>query len=216
MTLEILKIDGKPSGKKVKLDEAIFGIEPNDHAIYLAVKAIQANKRQGTHKAKERAEVRGGGKKPWRQKGRGTARAGTTRSPIWIGGGTIFGPRPRDYRQKLPLKVKQLARKSALCYKVKDEPLIVVEDFTFEKPKTKDFLSMMDALNLNGKKILLLTGFNDSNVYKSGRNITKVSVMEAGKASTYDILNNQLLVLQKSAVDAIKKTFAEKEEKVVN
>ena len=216
MTLEILKIDGKPSGKKVKLDEAIFGIEPNDHAIYLAVKAIQANKRQGTHKAKERAEVRGGGKKPWRQKGRGTARAGTTRSPIWIGGGTIFGPRPRDYRQKLPLKVKQLARKSAFSYKAKDEQLIVVEDFTFEKPKTKDFLTMMEALNLNGKKILLLTGFNDSNVYKSGRNINKVSVMEAGKASTYDILNNQLLILQKSAVDAIKKTFAEKEEKVVN
>ena len=207
MTLEILKIDGKPSGNKVKLDEAIFGIEPNDHAIYLAVKAIQANKRQGTHKAKERSEVRGGGKKPWRQKGRGTARAGTTRSPLWIGGGTIFGPRPRDYRQKLPQKVKQLARKSALSYKVRDEQIIVVEDFTFEKPRTKDFLSMMNALNLNGKKILLLTGFGDNNVYKSGRNISKVSVMEASKASTYDILNNQLLVLQKSAVNLLESTF---------
>lgn len=216
MTLEILKIDGKPSGKKIKLDEAIFGIEPNDHAIYLAVKAIQANKRQGTHKAKERAEVRGGGKKPWRQKGRGTARAGTIRSPLWIGGGTIFGPRPRDYRQKLPQKVKQLARKSAFSYKVKDEQLIVVEDFTFEKPRTKEFLSMMQALNLNGKKILLLTGYRDNNVYKSGRNISKVSVMEASEASTYDILNNQLLILQSSAIDAIKKTFAEKEEKAVN
>jgi len=216
MTLEILKIDGKPSGKKIKLDEAIFGIEPNDHAIYLAVKAIQANKRHGTHKAKERAEVRGGGKKPWRQKGRGTARAGTIRSPLWIGGGTIFGPRPRDYRQKLPQKVKQLARKSALSYKVKDEQLIVVEDFTFEKPRTKEFLSMMQALNVNGKKILLLTGYGDNNVYKSGRNISKVSVMEASEASTYDILNNQLLILQKSAIDAIKKTFAEKEEKAVN
>ena len=216
MTLEILKIDGKPSGKKIKLDEAIFGIEPNDHAIYLAVKAIQANKRQGTHKAKERAEVRGGGKKPWRQKGRGTARAGTIRSPLWIGGGTIFGPRPRDYRQKLPHKVKQLARKSALSYKVKDEQLIIVEDFTFEKPKTKEFLSMMQALNVNGKKILLLTGYGDNNVYKSGRNISKVNVMEASEASTYDILNNQLLILQKSAIDAINKTFSEKEEKVVN
>lgn len=216
MTLEILKIDGKPSGKKVKLDKQIFGIEPNDHAIYLAVKALMANKRQGTHKAKERAEVRGGGKKPWRQKGRGTARAGTIRSPLWIGGGTIFGPRPRDYRQKLPQKVKQLARKSALSHKVKDEQLIVVEDFTFEKPKTKDFLSMMHALNLDGKKILLLTGYNDGNVYKSGRNISKVNVMEASKASTYDILNSQLLILQKSAVDAINKTFAEKEEKAVN
>jgi large subunit ribosomal protein L4 len=216
MTLEILKIDGKPSGKKIKLDETIFGIQPNDHAIYLSVKAFLANQRQGTHKAKERSEVRGGGKKPWRQKGRGTARAGTIRSPLWIGGGTIFGPRPRDYRQKLPQKVKQLARRSALSYKAKDEQLIVVEDFTFEKPKSKDFISMMNALNLNGKKILLLTGYNDTNVYKSGRNVKKVSVMEARKASTYDILNNQLLILQKSAVDAIKKTFAENEEKVVN
>jgi len=216
MTLEILNIDGKPSGKKVKLDDEIFGIQPNDHAIYLSVKAFLANQRQGTHKAKERAEVRGGGRKPWRQKGRGTARAGTIRSPLWIGGGTIFGPRPRDYRQKLPQKVKQLARKSAFSYKVKDEQLIIVEDFSFEKPKTKDFISMMEALNLNGKKILLLTGKTETNLYKSGRNVSKVSVMEASKVSTYDILNNQLLVLQHSAVDAIKKTFVQNEEKVVN
>ena len=216
MTLEILKIDGKPSGKKVKLDEQIFGIQPNDHAIYLSVKALLANKRQGTHKSKERAEVRGGGRKPWRQKGRGTARAGTTRSPLWIGGGTIFGPRPRDYRQKLPQKVKQLARKSALSYKAKDEQVIVIEDFSFEKPKTKEFVSMMEALNLTGKKILLLTGANDTHVYKSGRNINKVNVMEASKASTYDILNSQLLVMQHSAVDAITKTFMENEKKAVN
>jgi len=216
MTLDIFKIDGKSSGKKAKLDDAIFGIEPNDHAIYLTVKAFLANQRQGTHKAKERAEVRGGGKKPWRQKGRGTARAGTIRSPLWIGGGTIFGPRPRDYRQKLPKKLRQLARKSALSYKAKDEQLMVVEDFTFEKPATKDFVSMIDALNLNGKKILLLTGKNDANVYKSGRNISKVNVLEASKASTYDILNNQLLILQKSAIDAISETFKENEEKVVN
>jgi len=216
MTLEILKIDGKPSGKKVKLNEQIFGIQPNDHAIYLSVKALLANKRQGTHKSKERAEVRGGGRKPWRQKGRGTARAGTTRSPLWIGGGTIFGPRPRDYRQKLPQKVKQLARKSALSYKAKDEQVIVVEDFSFEKPRTKEFVSMMEALNLSGKKILLLTGANDTHVYKSGRNINKVNVMEASKASTYDILNSQLLVMQHSAVDAITKTFSENEKKAVN
>ena len=144
MTLDIFKIDGKSQGKKAKLDDAIFGIEPNDHAIYLTVKAFLANQRQGTHKAKERAEVRGGGKKPWRQKGRGTARAGTIRSPLWIGGGTIFGPRPRDYRQKLPKKLRQLARKSALSYKAKDEQLMVVEDFTFEKPATKDFVTMID------------------------------------------------------------------------
>lgn len=216
MTLEILKIDGKPSGKKVELDDEIFGIQPNDHAIYLSVKAFLANQRQGTHKAKERSEVRGGGKKPWRQKGRGTARAGTIRSPLWVGGGTIFGPRPRDYRQKLPQKVKQLARKSALSYKVKDEQLIVVEDFSFEKPKTKDFLSIMEALKLSGKKILLLTGKNESNIYKSGRNINKVNVMEANKASTYDILNNQVLVLQQTAVEAISQTFGESEVKAVN
>lgn len=216
MTLDIFKIDGKSSGKKAKLDDAIFGIEPNDHAIYLTVKAFLANQRQGTHKAKERAEVRGGGKKPWRQKGRGTARAGTIRSPLWIGGGTIFGPRPRDYRQKLPKKLRQLARKSALSYKAKDEQLMVVEDFTFEKPATKDFVTMIDALNLNGKKILLLTGKNDANIYKSGRNISKVNVLEASKASTYDILNNQLLILQKSAIDAISQTFKDNEEKVVN
>lgn len=216
MTLDIYKIDGKPSGKKAKLDKAIFGVEPNDHAIYLTVKAFLANQRQGTHKAKERAEVRGGGKKPWRQKGRGTARAGTIRSPLWIGGGTIFGPRPRDYRQKLPKKVKQLARKSALSYKAKDEQLMIVEDFTFEKPATKEFISFINALNLNGKKILLLTGKNDTNVYKSGRNISKVSILEASKASTYDLLNNQLLILQKSAVDAIVESFKENKEKVVN
>jgi len=216
MTLEILKLDGKPSGKKIKLDENIFGIKPNDHAIYLSVKAFLANQRQGTHKAKERSEVRGGGRKPWRQKGRGTARAGTTRSPLWIGGGTIFGPRPRDYRQKLPQKVKQLARRSAFSYKAKDEQLIVIEDFSFEKPRTKDFVSMMDALNLNGKKILLLTGNSDKNIYKSGRNVNKVNVMEASKASAYDILNNQLLILQHSAVEAINKTFVENEEKAVN
>jgi large subunit ribosomal protein L4 len=216
MTLEILKIDGKPSGKKAKLDDEIFGIQPNDHAIYLSVKAFLANQRQGTHKAKERSEVSGGGKKPWRQKGRGTARAGTTRSPLWIGGGTIFGPRPRDYRQKLPQKVRQLARKSALSYKVKDEQLIVVEDFSFDKPKTKDFISMMDALKLSGKKILLLTGKNETNLYKSGRNISKVSVMEADKASTYDILNNQILVLQHTAVKAISKAFKDNEEKAVS
>src|SRR4030065_1328628 len=216
MTLEILKIDGKPSGETVELSKEIFEIEPNDHVLYLAVKAFLANQRQGTHKSKERSEVRGGGKKPWRQKGRGTARAGTTRSPLWIGGGTIFGPRPRDYRQKLPQKVKQLARKSALSYKAKDEQLIVVEDFSFEKPKTKDFVSMMEALNLNGKKILLLTGKNETNLYKSGRNINKVSVMEASKASTYDILNNQILILQHTAVEAIAKTFSYNEEKAVS
>jgi large subunit ribosomal protein L4 len=214
MTLDIYKTDGKPSGEKINLSDDIFGIEPNDHAIYLAVKSFLANQRQGTHKAKERGEVRGGGKKPWRQKGRGGARAGTSRSPLWVGGGTIFGPRPRDYRQDIPKKVRKLARKSAFSYKVKDEQLMVIEDFTFEKPETKKFAEILDSLNINGKKILILTGKHDNNVYKSGRNIPKVNILEAGKASTYDIVNNQLLILQKSAVDEIYKTFEEKTEAV--
>lgn len=214
MNLEIYKADGNLSGEKIELPEEIFGVEPNDHAIYLAVKAYNANQRQGTHKAKERAEVRGGGRKPWKQKGRGTARAGTIRSPLWVGGGTIFGPRPRSYRQNLPKKVKRLARMSALSYKVKDEQLIVIEDFNYDEPKTKNFKEMIEALELSGKKILLLTGENNTNVYKSGRNIPKVKVLEAAKASTYDIVNTQVLVLQKSAIDKIKETFAKKEEAV--
>ena len=214
MTLDIYKIDGTASGEKLDLADDIFGIEPNEHAIYLSVKAYLANQRQGTHKAKERSEVRGGGKKPWKQKGRGGARAGTSRSPLWIGGGTIFGPRPRDYRQDLPKKVKRLARKSALSHKVKDEQIIIVEDFEFEKPKTKDFLNFLNAFKINGKKVLLLTDKKSETVYKSGRNIPKIKVLEAYKASTYDILNNQVLILQKSAVDVISNSFKSKEEAV--
>ena len=207
MKLDIYNIDGKVSGKKIELPKDIFGIEPNDHAIYLSVKAFLANQRQGTHKSKERGEVRGGGKKPWKQKGRGGARAGTTRSPLWSGGGRIFGPRPRDYRQDLPKKVKKLARISAFSYKLKDEQILIVEDFNFEQPKTKEFSDMLKALNITGKKVLLLTNGKIETVYKSGRNIPKVKVLEADKASAYDILNNQVLIMQKSAVDVITKTF---------
>ena len=214
MKLDIYKIDGKTTGKQVELSDSIFGVEPNEHAIYLAVKAYNANQRQGTHKAKERSEVRGGGKKPWKQKGRGGSRAGTSRSPLWVGGGTIFGPRPRDYHQDLPKKVKRLARKSALSHKVKDEQLLIVEDFNFEKPKTKEFQSFLNSLNLTGKKILLLTNGKQDNVYRSGRNIARVKILEAAKASTYDILNNQILVVQESAVDVISKTFENKSEAV--
>lgn len=214
MKLDIYKIDGKTSGKKIDLSDSIFGVEPNDHAIYLSVKSYLANQRQGTHKTKERGEVRGGGKKPWKQKGRGGARAGTIRSPLWVGGGTIFGPRPRDYRQDLPKKVKRLARKSALSYKVKDEQLIVVEDFNFEKPRTKEFQNFLDSLKLSGKKVLLLTNGKSETVYKSGRNISKVKILEAAKASTYDILNNQVLVVQEGAVDTISRTFVNKSEAV--
>ncbi len=207
MKLDIYKIDGNQAGDSIELSEEVFGIEPNDHVIYLAVKAYLANRRQGTHKTKERNEVRGGGRKPWKQKGRGTARAGTIRSPIWIGGGTIFGPKPRSYRQKLNKKVKKLARKSALSHKAKANQIMVVEDFKLDLPKTKDFENILDALKIKGKKTLLLTHDHQENLYKSGKNINKVSVLEAQKASTYDLLNNQVLLLQKSAVDKLVSMF---------
>jgi len=203
MLIDVYKIDGTLSGEQIELFDGVFGIEPNDHVIYLSVKAYLANQRQGTHKTKERAEVSGGGKKPWKQKGRGGARAGTTRSPLWVGGGTIFGPRPRDYRQDLPKKVKALARRSALSYKVKDEQLLVVDDFAFENPKTQSFLSIMKALKINGKKTLLLTNGKQENIWKSGRNICNIKVLEAQNASPYQILNNQVLLVQKSAVEVL-------------
>ncbi|MBK7228867.1 MAG: 50S ribosomal protein L4 [Ignavibacteriales bacterium] len=214
MILDVFKIDGSKSGDKIDLSDSIFAIEPNDHAIYLSVKSFLANQRQGTSKAKERGEVRGGGKKPWKQKGRGGARAGTSRSPLWVGGGTIFGPRPRDYRQDIPKKVKRLARKSAFSYKVKDEQLLVVEDFIIDQPKTKEFSKILSALKVSGKKVLLLTEANSPSIYKSGRNIPKVQILEASKASTYDVLNNQILIVQKSAVKEIEKTFAANAEAV--
>ena len=207
MKLEVYKQDGTKTGETVELSKDIFEIEPNDHVLYLAVKAYLANQRQGTHKAKERSEVSGGGKKPWKQKGRGGARAGTTRSPLWVGGGSIFGPKPHSYRQKLNKKVLSLARKSALSYKAKANQIVVVEDFNFEAPKTKDFVSILDALKVKGKKTLLLTSATLDNVYKSGRNISKISVLEANKASAYDLLNNQVLLLQKSAVNILESTI---------
>ncbi|MCL4547971.1 MAG: 50S ribosomal protein L4 [Bacteroidetes bacterium] len=207
MKLEVYKKDGTKSGESVELSKDIFEIEPNDHVLYLAVKAYLANQRQGTHKAKERSEVHGGGKKPWRQKGRGGARAGTTRSPLWVGGGSIFGPKPRDYRQKLNKKVVSLARKSALSYKAKANQIVLVEDFSFESPKTKDFVLMLDALKVKGKRTLFLTNGHQENVYKSGRNIPKVNILEANKASAYDLLNNQVLLMQKSAVNLLESTI---------
>lgn len=207
MKLEVLKTDGTKSGETVELSKDIFEIEPNDHVLYLAVKAYLANQRQGTHKAKERSEVSGGGKKPWRQKGRGGARAGSSRSPLWVGGGSIFGPKPRDYRQKLNKKVISLARKSALSYKAKANQIIVVEDFNFDSPKTKEFSKILNALQLKGKKTLFLTNGTLENVYKSGRNIQRVNILEANKASAYELLNNQILVLQKSAINLLESTF---------
>ncbi len=207
MKLEVYKTDGTKTGEQVELSKEVFEIEPNDHVIYLAVKAFLANQRQGTHKAKERSEVRGGGKKPWKQKGRGGARAGTTRSPLWVGGGSIFGPKPHSYRQKINKKVNALARKSALSYKAKANQIVVVEDFNYDAPKTKSFADLLNKLQITGKRALILTNGTQENVYKSGRNIEKVNVLEANKASAYDLLNNQVLVLQKSAVNLLESTF---------
>jgi large subunit ribosomal protein L4 len=199
MQMDVYKKDGSLSGEKVNLDPAVFGVEPNDHAIYQAVRSIQANQRLGTHKVKPRNEVRGGGKKPYRQKKTGRARAGTMRSPLMVGGGSIFGPHPHDYVVKLPEKVRKLARRSALSYKAKDAAIVVVEDFSFDAPKTKDLVAVLKALSLNEKKILLLTAASDQNILRSGRNIERLLVQEACKASTYDIVNSQVLLIQKSA-----------------
>ena len=207
MQVDVYKIDGTPSGEKVELDAKIFEIEPNDHAIYQAVRSIQANKRQGTHKVKTRSEVSGGGKKPFKQKKTGRARAGTTRSPLWIGGGSIFGPTPHEYSVKLPLKVRKLARKSALSYKAKDGAIKIVEDFQFDAIKTKKMTAVLKALAIDKQKTLLLTKTTDLTLLKSGRNIEKLQVREADKASTFEILKNQVLLIQKSAVEVLQQSL---------
>jgi len=207
MQLNIFKIDGTETKEKIDLPSNVFEIEPNHHLIYQAVRTYLSNQRQGTHKAKERSEVRGGGKKPWKQKGRGTARAGTTRSPIWVGGGTVHGPRPHTYKLDMTKKSAQLARKSALSLKAKNGEIMVVEDINFDKPKTKDFSSILKNLNIDGKKVLMLTVQKNDNVYRSGRNIPKVNVLNASSAATYDLVNNQLILIQKSAVDELCKPF---------
>lgn len=207
MELNIYKIDGTISSEKVTLPSDVFEISPNHHLIYQAVRTYLANKRQGTHKTKERSEVRGGGKKPWRQKGRGTARAGTIRSPLWVGGGTIHGPRPRDYSFKMNKKASQLARKSALSVKAKNNEILIIEDISFEKPKTKDFSSILRNLGITDKKVLMLITRNNDNVYRAGRNISRVKVLEACNAATYDILDNQVLLIQKSALEDLLRPF---------
>jgi large subunit ribosomal protein L4 len=207
MELEVYKKDGTKSGEKVKLSDDIFGIEPNEHAIYRAVRTYLDNQRQGTSKVKTREEVRGGGRKPFKQKGTGNARQGSSRSPVMIGGGSIFGPKPRDYTTKLPTELHKLARKSALSYKAKEGQIKIVEDFFFESPKTKEMVSVLKALQLDASKTLLLMPKSDGNVVKSGRNIPKFFVKEADKASTYDFVNNATLLIQKSAVEVLQNTF---------
>jgi large subunit ribosomal protein L4 len=208
MQLKVYKIDGTVSGETIELPANIFEVEPNNHVIYLAVKSYLSGQRQGTHKTKGRSEVRGGGKKPWKQKGRGTARAGTSRSPVWIGGGTIHGPRPHTYKQTLSKKSARLARKSALSLKAKEGEIMIIEDLNFEKPKTKDFSSILRNLKIDDKKTLMLLADDNENVYKSGRNITKVNLMRANDASTYDLLNNQILLIQKSAFEPLCKPLS--------
>lgn len=207
MKLSVYKIDGSESTEKIELPSNVFEVEPNHHLIYQAVRTYLSNQRQGTHKTKERSEVRGGGKKPWRQKGRGTARAGTMRSPVWVGGGTVHGPRPHTYKLSMTKKSAQLARKSALSLKAKNGEIMVVEDINFEKPKTKDFSSILKNLSIDGKKVLMLTVKGNENVYKSGRNLPRVNVLNADSAATYDLVNNQLILIQKSAVEDLCKAF---------
>jgi large subunit ribosomal protein L4 len=206
MNVDSYKIDGN-KGEAIALDENIFGTEPNGHLVYQSVRIHLANRRQGTSKSKERAEVRGGGKKPWRQKGRGGARAGSSRSPLWVGGGTIFGPKPRNYRMKFPIKMRQLARKSALSLKAQDQQIMIVDDFTVNEVKTKQVYDILRALKLDTTKTVLLVPAYDKNLWLSGRNISNLQIMEAAHVSTYDILNNQMLLIQKSAIPVLAQTF---------
>jgi large subunit ribosomal protein L4 len=207
MELEVYRKDGTASGETVKLSDTIFGIDPNPHALFRAVRAYLDNQRQGTSKVKTRSEVRGGGKKPFKQKHTGMARQGSSRSPIMVGGGSIFGPAPRDYRVTIPAKVKRLARKSALSLKAKEGQIRIVEDFTFEKPATRGMAEVLKALDLASAKTLLLVAKSDPNLTKSGRNIPRLRVAEADKASTYELVDNQVLLIQKSAVEVLQNTF---------
>ena len=200
MELNVLNIEGKETGRKIKLDKAVFGIEPNDHAIYLDVKQHLANKRQGTHKSKERAEIVGSTRKIKKQKGTGTARAGSIKNPLFRGGGRVFGPTPRDYSQKVNKKVKRLARKSALSIKASQKSIVVLEDFQMDSPQTKNYLKMLAALGLTDKKSVLVLGELNKNVYLSSRNLKKAKVVLASELNTYKIVNAGSIVLSESSV----------------
>jgi large subunit ribosomal protein L4 len=207
MELAILNSSGKETGRKVNLNDSIFGIEPNDHAIYLDTKQYLANQRQGTHKSKERGEVAGSTRKIKKQKGTGTARAGNIRNPLYRGGGRVFGPKPRFYGFKLNKKVKQLARKSALSYKASTNNIIVVEDFSFEAPKTKEIIKMGNNLNITNKKSVFVLSEQNNNIYLSSRNVQGVDVVMASELSTYKIMRASTLILVESAVDVLQATF---------
>ena len=203
MEVSVLNIKGQDTGRKVVLDDAVYGIEPNDHAIYLDVKLFLANQRQGTAKAKERSEVSGSTRKLGRQKGGGGARRGDINSPVLVGGGRVFGPTPRDYSFKLNKKLRRLARKSALAYKAQENAIVVVEDFTFEAPKTKNFIEVIHNLKVDGKKALFVLPGADKAVYLSARNIERVNVMAASALNTYKVLDADVLVLCEGAIDTV-------------
>jgi large subunit ribosomal protein L4 len=205
MEVKLFDANGKATSKKVKLSEEIFGIEPNQHAIYLDVKQHLANKRQGTHKAKERAEISGSTKKIKKQKGTGGARAGSIKSGTRVGGGRIFGPRPRNYHFKLNVKLKRLARKSAFAFQAKNDAVMIVEDLTMTAPKTQEFISMLTNLKLENEKVLLILGSKNDNVYFSSKNLGKVKVVTADSFNTYDVLNARKVVLAESSLEVIEK-----------
>ena len=207
MKLDVLKIDGTASGKQAELDDAIFGIEPNDHAIYLDVKQYLAAQRQGTHKTKDRSEVAFSTKKMGRQKGGGGARHGSIKAGIYVGGGRIFGPQPRDYRFKLNKKLKQLARNSAFTYKAQEEAITMVEPFAMDAPKTKDFIKILDALKANGRKTLVILPENSNNIFLSSRNLPEVKVITVDEINTYTIMNANHLVM----VDGVQDIIAERQ-----
>ena len=207
MKVAVLNSKGESTGREVTLDKTIFGIEPNEHAVYLDVKSYLANQRHGNAKTKERNEIVGSTKKIKKQKGTGTARAGSIKSPIFRGGGTIFGPKPRDYGFKLNRKVKQLASKSVLSSRAKEKAIKVLEDLNYENPKTKEFVSLLTTLEVNGKKSLMLVGADNKNVYLSSRNLKKANVATVAEVSTYDLINAEQIILCESTLDQLKERF---------
>ena len=208
MEAKVLDFNGKDTGRKVQLSDSVFGIEPNNHAVYLDVKQYLANQRQGTHKAKERAEVAGSTRKIKKQKGTGTARAGSAKNPLFKGGGTVFGPRPRSYSFKLNKSLKRLARKSAFSIKAKEANIIVLEDFNFETPNTKNFINVLKALELENKKSLFVLGDSNKNVYLSSRNLKASNVISISELSTYAILNTNTLVLLEGSLELIEENLS--------
>ena len=208
MEVKVLDINGKETGRKVQLSDSVFAIEPNNHAVYLDVKQYLANQRQGTHKAKERAEVAGSTRKIKKQKGTGTARAGSAKNPLFKGGGTVFGPRPRSYSFKLNKSVKRLARRSAFSIKAQESNVVVVEDFSFDTPNTKNFINVLKALGLENKKSLFVLGESNKNVYLSSRNLKASSVITNSELSTYAILNADNLVLSEGSLEGIEENLS--------